>query len=818
MAKKKTRTETLSGPLKPPLVVSRHGGYRFQRGILIAKLLRWGLPMEQATEAVGILRSDLLGTDQISAGELLEQAADLVRERYGFERQPPRAPATRQRLPLMRGPMGLMPFSRGILVRRLVAAGLSTEDAIDAADTVGNRLAQLGQTEVRDAEIEPMVEDVLAVDFGPAYARRYRVTTFVRQSERPLLLLVGGAVGTGKSTLATELAYRLGIRKVTSTDMIRETMRTVLSPEVVPGLHDHSFRGMLQGGGVLSDPRERVLLGFRQQAAQVAVGVRGVLRRAVREGTSMILEGTHLVPPFSGLMPPGAAAYEAAVMLAVPGRSEHRTRFPAREKKSPTRRAAPYLDAFQSVRWVQDDLLRLTEEHDCMVLENHDLADTITGVVEYLSHVLPLEERPSWSPRKAEAPAPLRTLMLIFDGLGDEPHPALGGKTPLAAADLPTLHQLAGAGGQGLLITIPEGVVADTAGGMTRLLSGGGEVPKNLGRGVLEALGAGLQLQQDMILFRGNLATTDAAGVVIDRRAGRIKSGQEPLLSALRELPLGGGVVGSVYPGHEHRVVVALRGQGLSAAVSDTDLKLTGRPAPAPAPLDDSPESARTSEALQRLLDIARTHLARHPVNAGRLAAGQSPVDVILTRGASAAAEVPKLTSPARPAALVSACPTTLGVARAAQMTPVRAEGMTGNVDTDLDLKFELARQLLTECSLVAIHFKGTDIAAHDKQPLTKREYLERADAALGEFLDGLGATAGDVRIVVAADHGTSSLTGNHLSDPVPLLVSRWDPLAEPSEYNEESAAQGALGLLTCAELAEMLWADASTGELVAPT
>lgn len=461
-------------------------------------------------------------------------------------------------------------------------------------------------------------------------------------------------MGTGKSSVATELAYRLGIRKVTSTDMIRETMRTVLSAEVVPGLHDHSFRGILEGSQVLSDPRERVLAGFRQQAAQVAVGVRAVIRRAVREQTHMIIEGTHLLPPFTQLLPADAEAHLVGFVLSVQSRPEHQARFPARAAHEPQRGAEPYLDAFQSVRWIHDDILRLVEEHEAYVIENTDLPRTITAAVEYLSRILPIEEGHRPSGLRATVPdrPAIRTLMVIFDGLADEPNMALNGKTPLGAARTPTLRHLAGSGAQGLLATTPPGAEAHTDVGLLTLLS---EQPLKLryGRGLFEALGIGLPLHPGSVLLRGNLATLADDGIIVDRRAGRIRTGTADLLAGLKEVDLPGGITGHIMPGNEHRVVVMLNGAGLSAAISDTDpgSQAVLGPAQVARPLDASPEAARTAEALNHLLARAHRHLRVHPLNAERIERGLAPANIVLTRGAASAAVLSTLQRPTHPAA-----------------------------------------------------------------------------------------------------------------------------------------------------------------------
>ena len=140
-------------------------------------------------------------------------------------------------------------------------------------------------------------------------------------------------------------------------------------------------------------------------------------------------------------------------------------------------------------------------------------------------------------------------------------------------------------------------------------------------------------------------------------------------------------------------------------------------------------------------------------------------------------------------------------------MRTVTTQTMTANLDSDLDAKFQAAASLLASSWLVVIHFKGTDIAAHAKRPLAKRDFIGQVDAALGRFLESQPELTESLRIVVSADHGTSSLTGNHIADPVPVLVARWQGHGEDAAFDEASAEHGALGILGPGELAEMLWA-----------
>ncbi len=795
---------------KRPIVHSRHGSFRFQTGMVTANLLHRGLAMADAMAVAREVRENVTGVGEIRSDQLEEAIFELVRQRLG---QDIAEQVRRKQDAEPSGPMlvetarGRMPFSSGAILGLLETSGLGLDAAMVLVGKL-ERWVRAYDGVLLEKALNREVERLLLEDHGPEYARRYRLIDWVRRSETPAVLLIGGATGTGKSTLAMELASRLGVVWVTSTDMIRETMRTVLSADLVPGLHDHSFRGMVLGGQALSDPRERVLAGFQQQAAQVAVGVRAVIRRAIRESAHIIIEGTHIAPPFWQYLPPGSNVALAGFILAVPDEKEHRARFPQRTRQQAERQAEPYLDAMQSVRWIHDELLRLAEDTEAVVLPNIERQRTLTSAVDFLSRELPVDVHDSLVPRPSQRVQTdvVPTLFLIIDGLGDEPNPALGGQTPLAAASTPTLRRLAAAGGQGRVRTGTESdQIPSTDDGIMALL-GAREDAGKYGRGLFESLGLGLPVPPDAVLFRGNLATVADDGSITDRRAGRIREGVPDLLAELANVPLQGGIVGKIYPGHEHRVLVTLLGSGLSPKVSDTD---PGGRVPLqrfdnPRPLDSSPEAARTAEALAELLSIASKHLARHPVSQARLAKGLSPVNAILTRGA---ARPPAI----RPdhawiGAMVAGCNTALGVARYVGLKAARSSGMTGNLDTDLHAKFATAGELLKDHDFVVVHVKGTDVAAHDKKPLEKQAFIERLDTALGEFLVSHTELSGKLRVVVSADHGTSSLTGNHLPDPVPLLLATWQAdVEDEADFDEASTADGALGLLESGDLAELL-------------
>ena len=198
----------------------------------------------------------------------------------------------------------------------------------------------------------------------------------------PLIVLIGGGTGTGKSSVATEIAYRLGITRVTSTDFIRQTMRAFFSDEFMPSIHYSSFEA---GEAVAADDEEGVdpqLIGFLEQTRNVLVGVRAVVERALHEGFSMVLEGVHLVP---GMLPAIEGALVVHCVLAIESEEEHAMHFYVRDSGSEGLRPVQrYLDALPDIRLVQAAIVERAGRFGVPVIENSEIGRTITAVMELI--------------------------------------------------------------------------------------------------------------------------------------------------------------------------------------------------------------------------------------------------------------------------------------------------------------------------------------------------------------------------------------------------------------------------------------------------
>src|SRR5256884_6929946 len=201
------------------------------------------------------------------------------------------------REPLPWGGADGLPFSKGLLARAVIASGVPAEKAYELALTAEADLAAAGSRGFSLERLQELAVGMWGEEEGAQVIRRLRLFGRLDDLDLPVVLLIGGATGTGKSTVATEIAYRLGITRVTSTDFVRQTMRAFFSKDFMPAIHYSSFEA---GTSQDEDDEDRVLHGFLAQTRNVLVGVRAAIDRGMQEGWSMVLEGVHPVP---GMVP-----------------------------------------------------------------------------------------------------------------------------------------------------------------------------------------------------------------------------------------------------------------------------------------------------------------------------------------------------------------------------------------------------------------------------------------------------------------------------------------------------------------------------------
>jgi 2-phosphoglycerate kinase len=290
------------------------------------------------------------------------------------------------REPRIRGRGPGLPYSKGRMAQTLMLSGFAAERAYQLAQMIEREVSSVGADEISTDQLHELVEHVLGREDTPAMLARYHGWARLARLDRPLVLLIGGATGTGKSSLATELAYRLGISRITSTDAVRQVMRTAFAAELMPALHYSSFEA---GDGLkipMPDPdaADRALYGFIQQAEQVAVGANAIIDRAVLEGLSTVVEGVHLVP---GLVAPERhqRAVVVQVMLAITDEDVHQAHFMLRDYESSGSRAMErYLRRFGEIRRIQDYLIAQAERMRVPVIEAGAPDDALVAVMDLI--------------------------------------------------------------------------------------------------------------------------------------------------------------------------------------------------------------------------------------------------------------------------------------------------------------------------------------------------------------------------------------------------------------------------------------------------
>jgi len=393
----------------------------------------------------------------------------------------------------------------------------------------------------------------------------------------------------------------------------------------------------------------------------------------------------------------------------------------------------------------------------------------------------------------------MKGLFVIADGLGGRPSD-LDGKTCLEAADTPTLDELAGRGAVGLVDPIGPGV---RPGSDTAHLSLLGYDPYVLytGRGVFECLGIGMDVRAGDICFRANFGTVekvDEGFQLLDRRAGRIETGQEELEAALAGLRLRdvSDVEVTFRASTQHRGALLLRGPNLSRHASENDPHEAGRLIPdSERTVEGDPGAERTAAAINEITRRSYDLLNDLPLNRVRTKAGKPVANVLLLRGAADCPHIPSIESTyGVRGAVIAGGALYRGVALACGMETIDVPGATAGLDTDLGAKAKATIEALETYDYVFLHVKGTDNAGHDQDADAKRAFIERIDrelfAPLAERINW--ATT---HLAFTGDHTTPIDYGDHTPEPVPVLFVGPNVCQDDvASFGERAAGRGGLG------------------------
>lgn len=412
-----------------------------------------------------------------------------------------------------------------------------------------------------------------------------------------------------------------------------------------------------------------------------------------------------------------------------------------------------------------------------------------------------------------------RLLYVCLDGLGDDPVPEFGDRTPLEAAETPFMDALARRGRTGTVITVGEGIAPESDIAVFAIL-GYDPREEHPGRGVVEAVGVGMEFHDGDLAFRVNFATADWPRIV-DRRVGRDLSSDESAALAAEineklKLPNASFELRATV---EHRGVLVFRSEqdALSANVTNTDpayrkeghlgvaLETFELEVARCEPLDGTEAARRSAELTNAFVEQSAKILDASEVNAARRRRSKLPGNLILTRDGGD--HRPGLQAIGERFGPSWGCfvemPVERGIAILLGMSPVDAPRL--HQKEDYAAWARLAAEAMEGYDALYVHIKGPDVPAHDGLAEDKRDVIALIDRAFfGEVLPLLDMSR--TVVAVTADHSTSCVRKAHTAEPVPLVVSGARVTSDGSEsYGERACASGSVGSLRGVEIVPLL-------------
>jgi len=407
-------------------------------------------------------------------------------------------------------------------------------------------------------------------------------------------------------------------------------------------------------------------------------------------------------------------------------------------------------------------------------------------------------------------------IYVLLDGVGDLPHADLAGKTPLEAATTRNMDTLAKNGIMGQVISVGKGIAPESDIAVFNMLGYKFQHSDYAGRGVVEAIGIGIDFKDGDLALRGNFATLDNEGKIIDRRAGR-KIEREDVEEISKEIEKeikfsnpNASVV--VAPTVGHRVTVRLRddkplsseisntdpaygridGMGIAKAVSDF-MKIEKC-----IPLEQTENAISTANLVNEFTEQSLEIMKKSDVNKRRSQKNKKLLNSILLRDAGN--KYPNVKPINDLHSMNFSCivdmPVEVGISNILKMRTYNAGGLT-----DYEEKASVAAQAMETENAIYVHLKGPDEFGHDGDAIGKMKNIEEIDKRFfGTLLDHIDVSK--VAVMISADHSTPSIHKGHSADPVPVLISG-DMITndDTQRFTEAEAKKGAIGLIEGAQV-----------------
>jgi len=283
-------------------------------------------------------------------------------------------------------------FSKVRLRHLLEACALAPQVANDLAAKVLQDLVEENVLEVSLGDLHWRVHRTLATQLGRDAAARYSAWIAFKNSGWPMFLLIGGGTGTGKSTIAADLAQNLDIGRVQSTDTLREVMRVLVSEELVPALHASTYDAWRTSETRIDDPStgkdHQYIVGLRRQTGKMAIAINGVLKRSIEERVSTVIEGIHIDPAYYQRMPSAPDSIVVPVLLVTPDPEKLKAHLESRERQSPTRSTDRYLGNLDAICKLQEHLIREARRCKVPAVPNIHREQTVRQILNIVTETL----------------------------------------------------------------------------------------------------------------------------------------------------------------------------------------------------------------------------------------------------------------------------------------------------------------------------------------------------------------------------------------------------------------------------------------------
>jgi len=278
-----------------------------------------------------------------------------------------------------------LPFSKGILASSISITGLDILTAHKIALEIQDYFMEKKKYSLSLDELRSLAFRFIKDKVSLEYAERYLIWQSVGKLEKPIIILIGGATGVGKSTIATILASRLNINRVASTDAIREVMRASVSEKLIRPLRGSSYNAYknltLPPSGV-----EPVILGFREQVLAVSVGIEAIIERNIVEKSDSIIEGAHVVPGYlNNINEYSSKAIIQQIVISVPDKEVHKEHFTKRTVETQgSRPMEKYIKHLDKILIIQNYIEKLAKNENVRIIENYNLDNVVNEVLELI--------------------------------------------------------------------------------------------------------------------------------------------------------------------------------------------------------------------------------------------------------------------------------------------------------------------------------------------------------------------------------------------------------------------------------------------------